>query len=504
MTLSPVRLLVATLLALPAGVVAAPFDLAEALQRAGEVSGSVQGSSLDRQARQAQARAVDRLGMPVVGLSALAARTSASATVDTTGVAGAINPLVGGLGSSMGLTLPTVANSYQLDRTANLASAGLTALWPVYTGGKIDAIKDLVRARAREGDAAHASDVGQLSTQVAERYFSVQLARQALALREEATAGMVDHVRAAQLLESRGLIARSDRLRADVALAGARQEEAKARNDLDLAEVALRRVLAVDDAVQTTTPLFVHSRGVGSLQSFIDAGKARHPVWARLDSKREQADASLRLQGHRWTPSVTALANYNRPIGGFSGLGSSWVVGLQVSVPLYSAIDHEQMRLAARLDQQRVELGAEQADRDIPTLVESRWRQMENARHAFLAAGPGIELARETLRLSRIAFAESQSTVLDVTDAELNLARARIERSRNAYDYVLALAGLLEACGEPERLATLAADADIRVRHPDAADDGTTPAPPAASVSAPAPVSVPARAATRAPAKGSR
>ena len=455
----------ATLAALTAtGAQALPYDIGQAQQRAAEASGSVQGNALEVRARQTQSEAIRRLGGPTVTLSGLAARASTSFSVDTSGVAGQVNPLLGGIGSRIGVTLPTLSSGYDFDRTTTLTSASLTALWPVYTGGRIDAIKDLVRARAREAEADQADGDGRHATEVTERYFTVQLAREALALREEVTAGMTGHARAAGLLESKGLIARSERLRADVALANARQEQARARNDLELAEVALRRLLDVADPVEATTPLFVHSESVGTLQSFIDSGLARHPAWSRLASKADQADASLRLQGQRWTPTVAALGSYSHPVGGHSGMGNSWIIGLQVSVPLIGAIDHERMRAAARLEQQRVDLGREQAGRDIPTLIESQWRAMENARLAFLAAGPAIELAQENLRLSRIAFAESQATVLDVTDAQLNLARTQIERSQNAYDYVLALARLLQASGESRRIASLATQADIVLR----------------------------------------
>ena len=50
---------------------------------------------------------------------------------------------------------------------------------------------------------------------------------------------------------------------------------------------------------------------------------------------------------------------------------------------------------------------------------------------------------------------------LDEVDARLNLSKVHIERAQTAYAYVMALAQLLEACGEPERLAVLASSADI-------------------------------------------
>jgi outer membrane protein TolC len=53
-----------------------------------------------------------------------------------------------------------------------------------------------------------------------------------------------------------------------------------------------------------------------------------------------------------------------------------------------------------------------------------------------------------------------------VTDARVNLAKTETERVQAAYEYVMALARLLEACGQPEWLAGYAASADIRLPLP--------------------------------------
>jgi outer membrane protein TolC len=136
---------------------------------------------------------------------------------------------------------------------------------------------------------------------------------------------------------------------------------------------------------------------------------------------------------------------------------------VHMSLPLVSRIDHDKMRDAARLQQQRVEVSAEQAGRDIPTLVEAQWRALENARAQYVSGGSAVELATEHLRLQQVSFAQSQATSTDVTDAQLGLSKSKIERLQAAHDYVMALARLLEASGQPQRLPELAASADIRL-----------------------------------------
>ena len=453
----------ALLLAVPT-VQAEPLAFDAALQQARQASGSVRGAELNAQARQLQAQALDRLGWPTLSAGGFAGRLSNTLSVDTSGLAGALNPALDTLGAVFpSASVPQVPDLYTTSRQTNLASVGLSSVWPVYTGGRLSALQDLAAGRAREAEVEHTEADDQLATLAAQRYFTVPLARQALALREAASQGIGEHLRAAQLLEQQGLIARTERLKAEVALATARRDEAKARSDLALAELALQRLLAAPQPVQPSTPLFVHSAGVGPLAGFVDAAMAHHPAWAKLAAKREQADAQRRLSGTPGAPNVAALAHYNYNGGRHQTLQPNWQVGVVVSLPIFGAVDHGRLREAARLDQARVELSAAQAERDVPTLVESQWRALENARAQFQTTAASIELSREQLRLARIAFQNAQATSVEVTDAQLGLAKAQIERSQAAFDYVMALARLLEACGQPQRLPELAASADTRI-----------------------------------------
>jgi outer membrane protein TolC len=73
-------------------------------------------------------------------------------------------------------------------------------------------------------------------------------------------------------------------------------------------------------------------------------------------------------------------------------------------------------------------------------------------------------LARENLRLRERGFDEGQATSLDVNDARNALARAETERALAAYDFVVALAELLQASGQARALSEYVQLADIQLR----------------------------------------
>ncbi len=455
-TFSPVRSIAAAALltAVQYAHGGAAVDYADALRQLKASSGAINGAGLDFQAKTLQAAAVRHIDGPDLRLSGFAGRVSTTLSVDTGNLAQAANPVLDMLPPLPGLNLPEIPSTINVDRVFDVRSLGLAAIWPLYTGGRLQAVKEIAAGRADEAGAAVRKEEDEAATLLAQRYFTVQLARQASHLRAAAARLAKEHQANALKMERAGLIAKVDRLKADVAVDNAAREASRAASDLEIAQLALRRLLGAPGAVDATTPLFVHDQPAGPLASFVDAAMASNAAWKQIDSKRRQAAGAVQLQGGQFSPTVVGIANYNLNRG--SSARANWLVGVSVSVPLVERVDRAQMTAAARLERQRVEVIAEQAARDIPTLAESQWRAMEDARQRYLAMGSAIALAHETRRLAQVSFNNGQATSTDVADASLNFTKVSLERAQAAYEYVLALAKLLATAGEPDRLAALA------------------------------------------------
>lgn len=454
--------LAAGLLTLGVGAAAQPVDLDAAIDRARNAHDAVRSARVEAEARGLQAEALRHLSAPSVAVTGFAGRVATSVNLDTSQLAGAVNPAVGAIDAGMGLDIPPLPSTLSINRIYNLNSLLLSATVPLYTGGRLDAVHDVAKGRASEAQADLLEVQEKNATSIAQRYFSAQLAQQVWEVRRAVLAGVRQHVDAALKLEQAGLIARAERLKADVALADAERELGKAGSDREIALTALSRMLETP-AAEPVTPLFVHAASPGSLQSFIDDAMRGNVAWRRIEAKRAQADASRRLVGKEYSPTVLGVASYNLNQSADKLVQPTWFAGLMVRVPLFSAVDKGKSQAAAALEQERVAIATRQAERDIPTLAESQWRTMENARVQVLSMAAHLALAKENLRLQKIAFEQRQATALDVIDAELNLAKVQVQRSQSAYDYVMALARLLETAGASERLPDYARNADLKL-----------------------------------------
>ena len=118
---------------------------------------------------------------------------------------------------------------------------------------------------------------------------------------------------------------------------------------------------------------------------------------------------------------------------------------------------------AAREGLRQVEALEEETRNVIDTAVETSYRKVEQAREQFELLDSSLAAAQENLRLRERGFDEGQATSLDVNDARNAVARAETSRAAAAYEFVVALAQLLEASGQAYALPEHIERANVRL-----------------------------------------
>ena len=431
---------------------AALMDRSEQLAASGK---AVESARLRREG-------MEGLGGPSVAVTGMGYRYSANVDLDLDPAKRALGSGVSYLPPQLGgavAQLPSLPANYDLQRKSNVASASLSAVWPVYMGGLGDAVRGELDAMTDEAVADAASSADQLNTLLVQRYFTAQLAERAAALRRRALEGVQAHDAAAQRMLKAGVIAQVERLQASAALADAQQQSLKADDDARLARSALLRTVHAAGGVRPSSPLFVSSEALPPLLQFQDAAQAHHPGLSKVADKRRQAeslhDASQALR----KPQVLAFGMREVNTSG----KPNWVAGVAVRWTLWDSIDRDKLSAAGQRKVEQAELTDAQVRSDIALLVEKNWLAVEQSRTQYLAGQAQENLARELLRLRQAGLKEGASTALDLIDAQLNLAKVQTERAATANQYVQALAALLESTGQSDEFSRYMARSDIQI-----------------------------------------
>jgi outer membrane protein TolC len=255
------------------------------------------------------------------------------------------------------------------------------------------------------------------------------------------------------------VIARIERLQARAALEDARRQARKARDEAELAAAALARTVKASARVRPTSPLFVLTEPVEPLPHFVDAALAHHPGLAKINAKKGQAEQLHAAQEALRQPQVFAFGQRELK----TGRSADWVAGVGVRWTLFDPLDRKTLAESSLRSIDQAQSLYEQARSDIELLVEKRWMALEQARQAFWSQQPALEVADEVLRLRQVGLREGTSTTQELIDAQLNQAKVQTERAQAAYEYIKALAELLEASGQGDAFERYMARANTKV-----------------------------------------
>jgi len=388
-----------------------------------------------------EARAADSLGLPEV---------SVSATQE--------------FGSKTGSIPKTPLGTIDFHANLNGPRAAVTSTWAIYTGGRITATQ---RALAAGVDQARAELTGteeQLDLQLAQVYFGLELASNIERTRTSVLQQADRQLERAVRFEQQGIMAKVERLNAQVSRDEAARELARAQRDRQIAQARLQRLLHRDVVAEPSTPLFVITNALKPLPEWLSVAEHQNPILAAFDAKREQAQQGIVIAESRWKPEVFAFGSYALIKHYQSLVEPNWIAGIGVKFTLFSPEDRASKVSSAREGLRQVQTLQDETRNVIDTAVETSYRKVEQAREQFNLLDSTLALARENLRLRERGFDEGQATSLDVNDARNSLARSETARASAAYDFVVALAQLLEASGQARALPQFVQQADIQLR----------------------------------------
>ena len=337
----------------------------------------------------------------------------------------------------------------------------LSSTWPLYTGGKIGAVQSALAAEVQAATAQRRTVEDQLERDLVQRYFRVRLARQLVGLRKQQLAQSERQLAQAKAFEAQGQISKVERLSIQVARDDTARDLNRAESDDRIAEAGLRRMLRTDEVLNISTPLFMLTQPLPPLADWLRDAARANPTLATLDAKTVVASQGVLIAKSEFLPSVGAFADYELIKNYLSLIEPNWKAGIGISFKLFSREDRSSKVGAASAQQRQVEAQRAEVLNDIKLAVEASWMRTEQAREQFLLLESGLELTRENLRLRERGFAEGQATSLDVNEARNAVTRAEVGRAQLAYEYVVALAALLETSGQSPRFGEFQRQAQI-------------------------------------------
>ena len=321
--------------------------------------------------------------------------------------------------------------------------------WVLFAGGKVRVGNKVSQINHEIAKVESQKTENALISELAERYFQVQLAQQALLVRQKALQTAEQHYSNAQKLEKNGMVAPIETMQAKKAVTDAQREVLACQKDIELAQTALSGVIGeqVLALSSLTSPLF-EVAPLRALDYYQGLAKQNFPAIQQAYLKKELTEQNIKAQRAAYLPDVALIGkkylwSKNLPLTE----PDNWVVGVGLQWNIFNGFSDKNKIAQAKAQQESVEQLTAQAEKDVQTLVKKYYTEIEKQREQLQSLQESLEFARELVRVRNQAFSEGLSSSTDVADASLYLASIEIKGYQALFEMDKVLALLLETCG---------------------------------------------------------
>jgi outer membrane protein TolC len=332
--------------------------------------------------------------------------------------------------------------------------ARLDLQWPIYTGGRGDALTRAARAErsaiARDIDAARAD----LRLEITRAFFALITAEEAESVLRRAVESVDAHVRDVRARLDSGLIAPNDLSSSEAQASHQRLLALEASSARAIAEADLRRLTGNESPdLRVVTPAALPPVQTAAVADLIARALHARPERQALEQRVVSADERAEAVTSAAKPQIGVGGGYDyarpnpRIFPREAEWKPSWDASVNVTWSLWDggrrAAEHGEARANAAAARTRID----QFDSDVTFEVRARAEELESSRASITAADDEVRAALEAERVVNERYRAGVATNTDVLDAQVARLQAELDRTRAVASVRLAQARLERAVG---------------------------------------------------------
>jgi outer membrane protein TolC len=328
--------------------------------------------------------------------------------------------------------------------------------WPIYTGGRLDALERAARMEAAASADDLAAARADLRLEITRAYWALVTAAASLRVVDESVQRVDAHLRDVRNQLDAGLIPPNEVLSVEAQESRQRMLSIQARSIRDVAEAELGKLMGAPPgtAIHPVSTLDAPPPLTAAVGALIEAAtrdrSERAALARRVDAAGVRREAAV--AGAKPTIAFGGGLDYARPNPRIfprdATWRDSWDASINASWPLFDGgrtrAEVAEARATVRAAEERL------ADFDATLAVEVRQRlsELEWSRAAIEAASDAVRAAAEAARVVANRFTAGVATSTDVLDAHVALLQAELDHTQAMANARLADARLARALGK--------------------------------------------------------
>jgi outer membrane protein len=331
--------------------------------------------------------------------------------------------------------------------------------WPIYSGGRTDALERAARAEAAASVEDVAAARADLRLEITRAFWALVTADETAAVLRRSLEGIDAHVSDLRTRFDQGLIPPNDVSSAEAQQARERLLALEADNRRAIAEADLRRLtgneqpgrLEPDPGTATAPGSSTKTAEVAELiAAALDARPERRALNDRAQAAHDEIDAASAA----WKPQLALGGGYDyarpnpRIFPRSTDWRTSWDASVNVSWTIWDGGRRKADRAVATATAAALDARTADFDRSLTFEVRQRRLELDSSIAAIGAADEEVRAAADAERVVGERYRAGVATSTDVLDAQVARLQAELDRTRAVADARLAQARLARATGQ--------------------------------------------------------
>ena len=326
---------------------------------------------------------------------------------------------------------------------------------PIFAWGRYyygyQAAKLNYQAVQRDVDAAY----NQLRLDVSEAFYAALIAQEFVRVAQQSVSLVEKQLGIAEASLEAGAATDFDVLRAKVQLANAKSQLVRAENAVITAKNAYKTVLniplAEDISVKGTLEIpEKHEMPALNLDALIEQALKNRPEVHRTLLSEDAARKQIDITKTRSRPDLGLFTNYQISQNErLTQMNRIWSVGFQINIPIFDGFATRAAVHQSESALKQVQLGGTQVKTGVEFEVRNTYLNLLGAQTLIDVQREAVAQAQESVRIANLQFQNGIITTVALTDTQLALAQAEVNRLQAYHDYVVGLARLEKAIGQP-------------------------------------------------------
>ena len=289
-----------------------------------------------------------------------------------------------------------------------------------------------------------------LRLDVYEAFYRVLIAQEFVKVAEQSVELVKKQLKIAESSFKAGVSTNFDVLRAKVQLANTESQTIRAKNNYITAQNAYKTLLNIPLTEQVTVKgSFETSKVDLKLDALIKLARENRPEISSSQLNEQAGQKQLKVAKTRSLPDLSFFSNYQISHNErLTQMNRIWSLGLQVNIPIFDGFAARAGVKQSESVLKQLQLGTEQTMSTVEFEVRTTYLALLEATALLDVQKETVTQAEESVRIANLQFENGMITTVALTDTQLALTQAKVNRLQAQHDYVVGVAKLEKAIGQ--------------------------------------------------------